>query len=151
MLQHLLKDAPVISKSLQCIRALHTEAATKVGELEARVVANNAYVRAQFVANDAASEGAVEANDLMLKQRLHEQSLQFEKQLKTVEADLRAVCFGVGHTLREHTKAEVSPLKDNLTSAWLEQSRARVAAAAAPGATSWSGFDPQLPNGPSSS
>ena len=53
---------------------------------------------------------------------------------------------GVDHTLREHTKAEVSSLKDSLTSAWLERSRARVAAAAAPGATSSLGFDPQLPS-----
>ena len=43
-----------------------------------------------------------------MKQRLHEHSLQVEEQLKTLDADLRAVWSGVDHTLREHTKAELA-------------------------------------------
>ena len=147
LLQNLLNDAPTVKASLLSLNALNLKTGTKAEELESKVMENDAYVRAQVVANDTALKRAVEANDALLKTRLHEHSLQVEDKLKALDEGLRTVWSGVDHTLREHTKTEVSALKDSLTSAWLEQSRARATAASAPGtAPASSAFDPQLPS-----
>ena len=98
-----------------------------LGAVTQEVKAGGAFARDKIVANDAALKGAVEANDLALKTRLQEHSLKVEEKLRVHEADLKVVWSNVDLTLREHTRHEVSALRDSLTAAWAEGDHEEVA------------------------